>query len=242
MPDNHSIMRAETSLAVLLSPPLRLLERRHRPLRPGPRAGCQGPTWPGAWAAADRTALYDGRLGGELSISVNTVKTHQRHPYQSSARVAAPRPSSRLAPSACSHHPPGQRTQKGNDMNTSFEQTIERLAIDAEIRDLAARFSDAVNRRDPGAPGGQLHRGRSGGDPGRERRRTDPGPVLRLQQGPGRGCRPRGRQPAGLVRQRHRGHHLRDRPGGRRADHGQHHPRCRPPPLPAATSSVRSTI
>lgn len=34
-------------------------------------------------------------------------------------------------------------------MNSSFEQTIERLAIDAEIRDLAARFSDAVNRRDP---------------------------------------------------------------------------------------------
>jgi uncharacterized protein (TIGR02246 family) len=38
-------------------------------------------------------------------------------------------------------------------MNTSFEQTIERLAIDAEIRDLAARFSDAVNRRDPDAFG-----------------------------------------------------------------------------------------
>jgi hypothetical protein len=52
MPDNHSIMRAETSLAVLLSPPLRLLERRHRPLRLGPKAGCQGPTWPGAWAEA----------------------------------------------------------------------------------------------------------------------------------------------------------------------------------------------
>ena len=33
-------------------------------------------------------------------------------------------------------------------MNTSFEQTIERLAIDADIRGLAARFSDAVNRRD----------------------------------------------------------------------------------------------
>jgi ketosteroid isomerase-like protein len=38
-------------------------------------------------------------------------------------------------------------------MKTSFEQTIERLAIDAEIRDLAARFSDAVNRRDPDAFG-----------------------------------------------------------------------------------------
>jgi hypothetical protein len=38
-------------------------------------------------------------------------------------------------------------------MNFSFEQTIERLAIDAEIRDLAARFSDAVNRRDPDAFG-----------------------------------------------------------------------------------------
>ena len=36
-------------------------------------------------------------------------------------------------------------------MNTSIEQTIERLAIDAEIRDHAARFSDAVNRRDPDA-------------------------------------------------------------------------------------------
>ena len=36
-------------------------------------------------------------------------------------------------------------------MNSSFEQIIERLAIDAEIRDLAARFSDAVNRRDPDA-------------------------------------------------------------------------------------------
>lgn len=33
-------------------------------------------------------------------------------------------------------------------MSTHLEQTIERLAIDAEIRDLAARFSDAVNRRD----------------------------------------------------------------------------------------------
>ena len=38
-------------------------------------------------------------------------------------------------------------------MNPSFEQTIERLAIDAEIRDVAARFSDAVNRRDPDAFG-----------------------------------------------------------------------------------------
>jgi NAD(P)-dependent dehydrogenase (short-subunit alcohol dehydrogenase family) len=38
-------------------------------------------------------------------------------------------------------------------MNSSFEQTIERLTIDAGIRDLAARFSDAVNRRDPGAFG-----------------------------------------------------------------------------------------
>jgi uncharacterized protein (TIGR02246 family) len=38
-------------------------------------------------------------------------------------------------------------------MNPSFEQTIERLTIDAEIRDLAARFSDAVNRRDPDAFG-----------------------------------------------------------------------------------------
>lgn len=38
-------------------------------------------------------------------------------------------------------------------MNPSFEQTIERLAIDADIRDLAARFSDAVNRRDPDAFG-----------------------------------------------------------------------------------------
>ena len=33
-------------------------------------------------------------------------------------------------------------------MNPSFEQTIERLAIDADICDLAARFSDVVNRRD----------------------------------------------------------------------------------------------
>jgi hypothetical protein len=40
-------------------------------------------------------------------------------------------------------------------MNASFERTIERLAIDADIRDLAARFSDAVNRRDPGAFGGR---------------------------------------------------------------------------------------
>jgi len=39
MPDNHSIMPVETSLAVLLSAPLRLLERRHRPLRPGRQAG-----------------------------------------------------------------------------------------------------------------------------------------------------------------------------------------------------------
>jgi len=38
-------------------------------------------------------------------------------------------------------------------MNSSFEQTIERLAIDADIRDLTARFSDAVNRRDPDAFG-----------------------------------------------------------------------------------------
>ena len=33
-------------------------------------------------------------------------------------------------------------------MNRSFERTIERLAIDADICDLTARFSDAVNRRD----------------------------------------------------------------------------------------------
>jgi ketosteroid isomerase-like protein len=33
-------------------------------------------------------------------------------------------------------------------MNSSFEQTIERFAIDADIRDPTARFSDAVNRRD----------------------------------------------------------------------------------------------
>jgi len=33
-------------------------------------------------------------------------------------------------------------------MSAHLEQTIERLAIDAEIRGLAARFSDAVNRRD----------------------------------------------------------------------------------------------
>ena len=38
-------------------------------------------------------------------------------------------------------------------MSTNLEQTVERLAIDAEIRDLAARFSDAVNRRDFGAFG-----------------------------------------------------------------------------------------
>jgi len=38
-------------------------------------------------------------------------------------------------------------------MNSSFEQTIECLTIDADIRDLAARFSDAVNRRDPDAFG-----------------------------------------------------------------------------------------
>ena len=38
-------------------------------------------------------------------------------------------------------------------MNSSFEQTIERLAIDADIRDLTARFSDAVNRCDPDAFG-----------------------------------------------------------------------------------------
>lgn len=33
-------------------------------------------------------------------------------------------------------------------MSTQLEATMERLAIDAEIRDLVARFSDAVNRRD----------------------------------------------------------------------------------------------
>jgi uncharacterized protein (TIGR02246 family) len=33
-------------------------------------------------------------------------------------------------------------------MTTNLEQTVERLAIDGEIRGLAARFSDAVNRRD----------------------------------------------------------------------------------------------
>lgn len=44
--------------------------------------GARGRTWPEAWAAADRTALHDGRLGGELPISVNTVKTRQRHLYQ----------------------------------------------------------------------------------------------------------------------------------------------------------------
>ena len=38
-------------------------------------------------------------------------------------------------------------------MGANVEQTVERLAIDAEIRGLAARFSDAVNRRDLGAFG-----------------------------------------------------------------------------------------
>ena len=38
-------------------------------------------------------------------------------------------------------------------MSINSEQTIERLVIDADIRDLAARFSDAVNRRDFGAFG-----------------------------------------------------------------------------------------
>jgi ketosteroid isomerase-like protein len=38
-------------------------------------------------------------------------------------------------------------------MNSSFEQTIERPAIDADIRDLTAQFSDAVNRRDLNAFG-----------------------------------------------------------------------------------------
>jgi hypothetical protein len=35
-----------------------------------------------------------------------------------------------------------------------LKRTVERLAIDAEIRDLAARFSDAVNRGDDDAFGG----------------------------------------------------------------------------------------
>jgi hypothetical protein len=43
----------------------------------------------------------------------------------------------------------GATNAERQHMNSSFEQTIERLVIDADIRDLAARFSDAVNRRDP---------------------------------------------------------------------------------------------
>jgi uncharacterized protein (TIGR02246 family) len=40
-----------------------------------------------------------------------------------------------------------------NEMTTYGGVTVERLAIDAEIRDLAARFSDAVNRGDVDAFG-----------------------------------------------------------------------------------------
>jgi DNA-binding CsgD family transcriptional regulator len=49
------------------------------------------------------TNLSAREIAGELYLSVNTVKT-QQHLYQNSARAAVPRPSSRPAPSACSHH------------------------------------------------------------------------------------------------------------------------------------------
>jgi DNA-binding CsgD family transcriptional regulator len=49
------------------------------------------------------TSLSAREIAGELYLSVNTVKTKQ-HLYHNSARAAVPRPSSRPAPSACSHH------------------------------------------------------------------------------------------------------------------------------------------
>jgi DNA-binding NarL/FixJ family response regulator len=49
------------------------------------------------------TNLSAREIAGELYLSVNTVKT-QQHLYQNSARAAVPRPSSRPAPSACSHY------------------------------------------------------------------------------------------------------------------------------------------
>ena len=49
------------------------------------------------------TNLSAREIAGELYLSVNTVET-QQHLYQNSARAAVPRPSSRPAPSACSHH------------------------------------------------------------------------------------------------------------------------------------------
>jgi hypothetical protein len=49
------------------------------------------------------TNLSAREIAGELYLSVNTVKT-QQHLYQNSARAAVPRPSTRPAPSACSHH------------------------------------------------------------------------------------------------------------------------------------------
>jgi len=48
------------------------------------------------------TNLSAREIAGELYLSVNTVET-QQHLYQNSARAAVPRPSSRPAPSACSH-------------------------------------------------------------------------------------------------------------------------------------------
>jgi hypothetical protein len=58
-------------------------------------------------------ATLISEIASELYLSVNTVKTHQRHLYQSSARAAGPRPSSRPAPSASLHHPRAGVEQAG---------------------------------------------------------------------------------------------------------------------------------
>ena len=153
MPDNHSIMLIEISLAIRLSGPHGYSNAAIGLSGPAGGRGARGrPGWELGPKPTERpftTAVWASSCPYRLTPSRRTRGTCTT----SSARSAAPRPSGRLAPSAYSHHPPGQRTQKVFDMNSSFEQTIERLAIDAEIRDLAARFSDAVNRRDPDAFG-----------------------------------------------------------------------------------------
>jgi DNA-binding CsgD family transcriptional regulator len=51
------------------------------------------------------TNLSAPEIATELTVSVNTIRTHVRRLYESSARAAVPKPSTGPAPSGCSHHP-----------------------------------------------------------------------------------------------------------------------------------------
>ena len=65
-----------------------------------------------------QTNLSAREIAGELSISVNTVKTHQRHLYQKLG-AAAPRPLNRLAPAAL--HTPSARAMNIESQRYEFQ-------------------------------------------------------------------------------------------------------------------------